>query len=128
MSVLEIGKEFELFYGRNMRGQDGCIFERFKEGGEYCLVVYMSEMSKEEKELLRFGKIRVKVIHEGDYILTLIRYGKSDLCFEYSFDPMLYKDGRMDNLLNGNLIYIIGVESEDNTIQTLRLVNMPMDC
>lgn len=123
--VLEIGKEFDLFVGRDMKGKDGCIFEKFKEGNEYCLIVYMSGMNNKEKELLRLSKISVRVIQEGDFILTLIKYGSSNLCFEISFDPMLYKDGRMDLLLEGNLIYIIGVESNENIIQTLRMVSMP---
>jgi len=126
LQVLEVGKLFELFYGRNMKGQDGCIFERFKDGSEYCLVVYMSNMSEKERELLRFSKITVKIIKEGDFILTLIRYGNTELYFEINFDPMLYKDGRMDNLLKSNMIYIVGVESNSNIIMNLRYVNMPM--
>jgi hypothetical protein len=51
LQILEVGELFELFYGRNMIGQDGCIFEKFKEGNEYCLVVYMSNMNKKEVEL-----------------------------------------------------------------------------
>jgi hypothetical protein len=126
LQVLEVGKPFELFYGRDMTGQDGCIFERFKDGNEYCLVIYMSNMSNKERELLRFGKITVKVIQEGNFILTLIRYGNTDLCFEINFDPILYKDGRMDNLLKSNIIYIIGIESNNNIIMNLRYVNIPM--
>ena len=131
LQVLKVGDIFELFYGRDMVGQDGCIFEKFKEGNEYCLVVYMSGINNKERELLRYSKILVRVIQEGNFILTMIRYGNSNLVFEYTFDPSLYKDGRMDDLLKlklrSNLIYIIGVESNTNIIQTLRLVNMPME-
>lgn len=129
MQVLQVGKPFELFYGRNMKGLDGCIFERLKndddKGEEYCLVVYMNGMSEKERELLRFGKIRVRVIQEGDFLLTMVKFGSSELVFEISFDPLLYKDGRMDNLINCNMIYVVGIESRDGIIKSLRLVNMP---
>ena len=56
----------------------------------------------------------------------MFRYGNSELCFECVFNPLLYKDERMSNLLESNMMYVIGVESNDNTIKTLRYGNMPM--
>lgn len=127
MQILEIGKPFELFYGRNMEGQSGCIFECHKTGG-YALIVYMDNMTEAEKKLLRFGKIQVKIIKETDsFMLTLIKFANSPLVFEMEFDPTLYKDNRMDNMLKSNIIDIIGVESTDNTIQTIRQVSTPMN-
>lgn len=125
-TVLEVGKPFELFYGRNMTGQTGCIFEQLNDG-QFCLVVYMDNMSLEEVIALRTAKIQVRVIKEtDDFVLTLIKYGNSPLVFEIAFDPTLYTDERRKMFEKSNMLSIISVDSNSNSIKTLRYVSMPL--
>jgi len=123
---LEVGEEFDLFKGKFLAGQDGAIFEALH-GGGFALIIYLSNMNNKEKELLRKGKIQVRVIRETDYfVLTLVRFASSPLIFEIVFDPLLYKDEREDQLGDSNIVYIVGIESNTNIIQTLRMANMPV--
>lgn len=123
---LEVGQPYELFTGRDLKGQTGCIFEVFH-GGSYILNIYLNNITKEEKLLLRKGKIKTKIITEGNNLLTLLEFGSNtDFIFEMSFDPTLYRDGRILDLFNSNMLLIVGVESNDNTIQILRQVSVPL--
>jgi hypothetical protein len=123
---LQVGTPFELFIGRNMKGQCGAIIEQLADGG-FCLVVYMDNMTTGEFLALREEKIHVRVIKEtDDFVLTLLKYGKTPLIFELCFDPTLYKDDRRGIFSKSNMLTIIGVESNTNTIKTLRMVSMPL--
>jgi len=82
-------------------------------------------MNQSEILLLRQGKISVKIIHELDYLLTLIKFGSSQLIFELPFDPIKYKDDRTNKLLSSNMLQIIGVESCNNIVKCLRMVSIP---
>lgn len=125
-TVLEVGKEFELFKGRNMKGQIGCITELLNDG-KFYLIVYMDDMTLEEVILLKQAKIQVRVIKEtDDFVLTLIKYSNSPLIFEMQFDPTLYKDERRWMFGRSNMMTIIGVDSNTNRIKTLRYVSMPL--
>jgi len=123
---LQVGTPFELFKGRNMYGQTGCLIEQLADGG-FCLVVYMDNMTIGEFMALREEKIHVRVIKEtDDFVLTLLKYGKTPLIFELCFDATLYKDERRGVFSKSNMLTIIGVESNTNTIKTLRMVSMPL--
>lgn len=60
------------------------------------------------------------------FVLTLIKYGNTNLIFEMSFDPTLYKDERRGIFFKSNMLTIIGVDSNTNIIKTLRYVSMPL--
>ncbi len=123
---LQVGTQFELFKGRDMKGQTGCLIEQLADGG-FCLVVYMDNMQISEILTLRENKIHVRVIKEtDDFVLTLIKYGNTPLIFELCFDPTLYKDERRGIFSKSNMLTIIGVESNTNIIKTLRMVSMPL--
>ncbi len=126
MQELEVGKPFELFAGRDYSGIDGCMFELLHDGS-FVLIVYMNNMTEKEREVLRKTKIETRIIQETDYfIIHLIKFTGTPLIFEIDFDPTLYPDERKDMIAESNMVSIIGVESNDNTIQTLRLANMPL--
>jgi hypothetical protein len=125
-TVLLVGQPFELFKTRpDLHCADGAIMELLP-GGTFAIIVYMNQMTKHEKEILRKNKIKVKIICEDDFILTMINYVGSPLIFEMSFDPTLYKDGRLFDISKSNLVTIIGVDSSNNVIQTLRTVSTPL--
>jgi len=124
MQKLEVGKPYTLFQGKNMKNQTACIFECNK-NGELYLNIYINNMTSIEKQSLRFNKIEVRILEESNYLYTLFKYGKT-LIFELDFDPTLYKDNRIINIINSNLVHVISIESKNNLIQTLRLVNAPL--
>ena len=124
MFKLEVGQPFELFYGRNMYGQTGCILELLT-GGSYCLNIYLNNMEDEEKQVLKQNRIYVRVIRELDFVLTLFGYANTSMVFEMFFDPTLYKDERVNDFLQSNMLLIVGIESNDGTIQTLRQISLP---
>lgn len=123
LKKISIGDDFDLFKGKNMSGQCGCILE-LTEAGDFTLIVYMNDMTKEEIFLLQKAPIIVRQIKELDFVLFLIRFGKTEQIFEIAFNPLLYKDKRKENLLNSNMILMVGVESNSNKIKTLRHFNM----
>jgi len=124
MQKLEIGKPYTLFQGKNMKNQTGCIFECHK-NGELFLNIYINNMTKLEKQSLRFNKIEVRILEESNFLYTLLNFG-NNFIFELDFDPTLYKDDRIINIINSNLVHVISIESNNNLIQTLRLVNAPL--
>jgi len=77
------------------------------------------------KQSLRFDKIEVRIIEENNFLYTLLKFGET-LMFELDFDPTLYKDDRIINIIKSNLVHLISTESNNNLIQTLRLVNVPL--
>jgi len=122
LSKLEAGTLYTLFYGRNTLNQSCSILE-CNENGELFLNIYIDNMTPTEKQSLKMDKIETRIIQEGDYLYTLLKYGNS-LLFELEFDPNLYKDNRINNI-KGNMLIIIGIESTNNIIQTLRWTNVP---
>lgn len=126
MFKLEVGKPFDLFVGKNIIGQDGCVLELLH-GGGYFLAVYLNHITEKEKLVLKNEKMNIRVIHESDFVLTLIRYGFTSLVFEVVFDPTLYKDERVNQFLTSNMLTVVGIESTNNTIQTLRYVSIPLN-
>ena len=124
MQKLEIGKSYTLFTGTNMKNQTACIFE-CTENGTLLLNIYINNMTNTEKQSLRFNKIEVRILEESDFLYTLLNFG-NNFIFELDFDPTLYKDDRIINIINSNLVHVISIESNNNLIQTLRLVNAPL--
>lgn len=124
-TLLQVGKEFSMFSKTKILNTTGCVFEKVPDGG-FVLSVYLDNMTKEEEFLLRRGKITTRIIHEGFFLLTLIQFANTEMIFEISFDPTLYKDNRMNELLKSNMINLIGIESTTNIIKVLRMVNIPM--
>jgi len=124
MQKLEIGKPYVLFTGKNMKNQTACIFECAK-NGELFLNIYINNMTNSEKQSLRFDKIEVRILEESNFLYTLFKVGDY-LIFELDFDPTLYKDDRIINIIESNLVHVISIESSNNLIQALRLINAPM--
>jgi hypothetical protein len=124
LTVLIVGKPFEMFRNRNLQGQCGSYFEQTVDG-KFCLIIYLDNMTTEEELMLRFLKINVHTIKEtDDFLLTIIQFGDGAV-FEMSFDPTLYTDERKGLFIKSNMLTIIGVDSNTNIIKTLRYVNMP---
>lgn len=122
MVQLEVGKALPAQWTLQ-KGFEGAIFEA---ADGFTLILGMPSLSQKERETLRKAKISVRTIEQDGLLLTLIRFGGTPIIFELNFDPTLYEDNRLTDLLKQvNTLQIIGVDTEDLTIQSLRLVSIP---
>jgi hypothetical protein len=124
MHVMAIGQPFKALQGFTLN-REGCQFEALS-NGDFMIVIMMQDITEAEALILRQTKIKVKVIEEIGYVLPIIRFGAANLFFELVFDPTIYKDNRMDNLLKTNMVSVVGVDSRTGIIKSLRHANMPM--
>lgn len=120
---IAVGDDFDLFIDRNLTDQTGCILEYAND--QFVLIVYLNNMTKEEEYLLQKVPITVRQIKEAYFNLFIVKFGTTNQVFEIAFNPVLYTDNRMDNLLNTNMVLMLGVESTTNKIKTIRQFNMP---
>lgn len=125
LTRISVGEKFSVFRKRSEQMTDGAIFELLPEGG-YVFVIYLYDMTSREKTLLRKADIITKVFKQDGFLLTLFRFGVSDIIFEVVFDPNLYQDGRELDLMKSNMVNVIGVDGRTDIVQTLRLVSTPM--
>ena len=124
MHVLQVGKKFELFKINNMIGKEGCVLEVLQDG-IFCISVYLKNMSIKEKKALKEDVIKVKLFKDDNHlILPMFKYGNI-LEFGLIFDPLKYIDKRKDNMFKSNMIIIVGIESINGIIETIRYCNMP---
>lgn len=129
-TILEVGTEFNLIKDKKILGQDGAVLELLEgEGkGSWFILIYLTNMSNKEEQVLHNSKITVKLIKETEsFILPMMSYSK--LQFSLIFDPTKYKDERKSLLFDmtkiSNMVTIVSIESTTNIIKTIRYVNMP---
>jgi hypothetical protein len=124
---INVGDEYTLYKEAVPHLQDGSYFEALDDESGFIMTTYLTDMSEEEKFLLRNGVINARMIREENFILFILRFGHSPLMFEVSFDPTLYKDRRaMQITFDNHMVHFVGVEKRTNTVQTLRTANFPM--
>jgi hypothetical protein len=121
---LEVGKPFELFQGVNLVGQTGAFLEALY-GGGYMISIYLNNMTAVEKKALSTGTIKTKIFKDDYHLILPMVNFNNVLYFSLIFDPLKYKDDRQNTLFNSNLVTIVGIESNNNIVQTLRMANMP---
>lgn len=117
---LEVGKPSPFPAKPNF---DGAHFEADQRG--FLFLIYLSAMNSKERRALKSEIIRSRVLKDDNKLLTLIKFGTSDLIFELSFDPNLYKDNRSEQINKVNTVQVVGIDSRDNTLQALRLASVP---
>ncbi|WP_182102710.1 hypothetical protein [Niallia taxi] len=123
MTMIALNKEFPIEMPAGLT--NGGTFD-FIEGLGLTNRQFFFNMSAKEKQLLQTKKVSVRLLHEGDFTLALLRVGNSPLMFELVFDPTIYGDDRaVDHLKRSNMIYIFGIESATNTVETMRPANLP---
>jgi len=123
LTKLEVGKSSP-FPAKPMH--DGGIFEADQNG--FLFLIYLSGMTAKERNTLKNEIIQSRIIKEENRLLTLIRFGTSPLIFEMMFDPNRYDDNRAYDLIERtNTVFVIGIDSKNNTLQSLRYVTMPKD-
>jgi hypothetical protein len=127
-TLLQVGDKFTLFKEKHAGFIDGSYFEALEDNGGFMMVTYLSHMQYEEMLLMQGETIHASYIKENNKVLFLIKFGESDLVFEVSFDPTLYKDKRaMQIAFNNHMVTFVSVEKLTNEIVTLRYANFPME-
>lgn len=130
-TLIRVGEEFTLFKEKiphyKAAYTDGSYFEALEENDGFVMATYLTDMSHEERNLLKIGTIHARIIKENQKILAILRFGHSPLMFEISFDPTLYQDKRpLQIAFYNHMVTFISIERRTNIIQTIRVANMPM--
>jgi hypothetical protein len=126
ITTIQVGKKYDLFK-RNTGFSDGAYFEALEDNEGFFMSIYLGGMDATERHALESEIIRVRMIKEGNKILFITRYGKTPLMFEVNFDPTLYEDERvMQIVFDNHMVTFVGIERSNNIVQTLRQANFPM--
>jgi len=122
---ITIGDNFELFTGRNYKGQSGCLLEADSNGG-FCIVIYLDNITPEEIFMLRNYQIKVRVFKDASHlIVNMIKFEPDGSIFEMIFDPTLYSEEKQQLIFQSNMALLLGVDSNTNKIMTLGYFNIP---
>lgn len=124
-----VGEKFPLFQNslKEMKYQDGAVFESMEEGQGFLLSVCFNQPSPKEIEILRKEKIHVRLIEEEGFVLPLIRFGEHAVIFELSLDPTLYEDARAMQLTEKNNTMVLAViDTSNEKIMGIRHSNLPL--
>lgn len=120
MYQLKVGEPFD---GPIPVGGEMAVLE-LAEGGGFYLLVYLPDMADSEAEHLRKGKMRFRIIRQGDFVHTLVGFGPMQ--FELPFNPARYSEDRLPDLLKSNMVTVVGVDSRSTLVRALRYVNLPL--
>ncbi len=73
-------------------GTEGARFEQL-DTGEWFIIIYMGQPSKEERKIVRKAKIltRYLIDESKTMVMALIRFESSPIIYELVFDPTRYK-------------------------------------
>lgn len=106
--------------------RDGALF-KFAEDGSTYLPIYFFDMSNEEAQEIRAGKIRTAYLAEPPFWLGFIRIG-SIIC-ELEVDPMLELNAghsfSAEFFRENALVTILGIDSKGMVLKAGRAVTYP---
>jgi len=99
---------------------DGAYLEALPPGGMVALL-YLSGMRALERIVIEMEPMDVRVIEEGDFVLTLLRFGDTPVLFSLEHDPRKYSDHRsLNTIRRTNRIDVIAIESTKNEVRVIR--------
>jgi hypothetical protein len=128
--LISVGQPFPLFQGSFpiLKGRDAIIFEADEFGQGYLYVVYHAGIRDEEVYHLTKTPVQVRVLQSVEgFLLTLFKYGKTDMIHELSFDPTLYSDARaLQFAESNNLVHTFCIDSNTNIVKGIRSANLPL--
>jgi hypothetical protein len=111
-------------------GAEGARFEQL-DTGEWFIIIYMSQPSKEERKIVRKAKILTRYIIDESktMVMALIRFDSSQIIYELIFDPTRYRaiewKDRIDWWSKSNTVSLLVIDSLTGVIEALRVANMP---
>lgn len=111
-------------------GLEGARFEQL-DTGEWFIIIYMSQPSKEERRIVRKAKIlaRYLIDETKTMVLALIRFATSPIIYELVFDPTRYKALEWKERISwwdkSNTVTLLVIDSITGIIDGIRVANMP---
>lgn len=116
----EIGQPCPPVIERPRRDFDGAFLEPLPPGGMVALL-YLSGMRALERIVIEMEPMDVRIVEDGAFVLTLLRFGNTPIIFSMEHDPRKYSDLRSFNTIRRtNRIDIIAVESTKNEVRVIR--------
>ena len=123
MNTIEIGKPFTFLQNPGDVGDAGCFFEAVSPHG-FLLVIYLRNMTSEEKYLIQYFDIETAIVKETDYfILPIISINNGSLIFEVDFDPFLYKTSQ--EIFADRDLHVVAIEANNNIVKVIRPSILP---
>ena len=111
-------------------GAEGARFEQM-DTGEWIIIIYMGQASKEERKIIRKAKIltRYLIDESRSMVMALIRFGTSPIIYELVFDPTRYQaiewKDRIEWWNKSNTVSLLVIDSVTGIIGAIRVANMP---
>jgi len=111
-------------------GAEGARFEQLYPG-DWFLIIYMGQPSKEERKIVRKAKIltRYLIDESKTMVMAFIRFEASPLIYELVFDPTRYKaiewKDRIDWWDKSNTVSLLLIDSTTGIVGAIRVANMP---
>ena len=111
-------------------GTEGARFEQL-DTGEWFIIIYIGQPSKEEKKILRKAKIltRYLIDESNTMVMALIRFQSSPIIYELVFDPTRYQaiewKERIDWWDKSNTVSLLVIDSITGIVEAIRFANMP---
>jgi hypothetical protein len=99
--------------------------------GEWFIIIYMGQPSKEEIKIIRKAKILTRYLIDDSktMLMVLIRFESSSIIYELVFDPTRYKaiewKDRIDWWDKSNTVSLLLIDSTNGIIGAIRVANMP---
>jgi len=120
--IFEVGQPCPPVVERPRPDFDGAYLEALPPGGMVALL-YLSGMRALERIVIQMEPVDVRVIEQGEFVLTLLRFGNTPLTFALEHDPRKYGSARsIETIQRTNRIDIIAVESTKNEVRVIRPV------
>lgn len=106
----------------------GAVLELLPQG-PYFLKLNVENLDEIDLEEFKNGDIIIKSLFNKDKVYLLIRFGKSSLLHEIIFNPTLYENKSNTKLYlkNSNLIYVVLIQAETQSVVGIKLVNFPLE-
>ncbi|MCY9737478.1 hypothetical protein M5X17_27635 [Paenibacillus alvei] len=126
---ITVGQKFTLFDNvDNLIGKDVGLFEALSHEQGYVYIINYTNISQGEYSAVKSKKISVNIYKDDSgFVLPLMRFGNSNLIFEFVFDPTLYKDARsLQFTENNNIMSIFLIEGTNGNVLHIRQVNLPL--
>lgn len=121
----EIGQPCPPIIERPRPDFDGTYLEALPPGGMVALL-YLSGMRALERIVIEMEPMDVRVVEEGEFVLTLLRFGDTPIIFSMEHDPHKYGNTRsVETIRRTNRIDIIAVESMKNEVRVIRPAHFP---
>lgn len=121
----QVGETCPPIIKRPRPDHDGAFLEALPPGGMVALL-YLSGMRALERIVIEMEPMDVRVVEEGEFVLTLLKFGDTPVLFSLEHDPRKYGDLRSLNAIRRtNRIDIIAVESTKNEVRVIRPAHFP---